>query len=65
MESAKKEKQKKVQKTSQQKPEKRAVESNVVCGCGCTTPFPIKKQLKLLESSRAFQEPDKTIIGKI
>ncbi len=44
MESANKnEKQKKVQKTSQQKPEKVAVESKAVCGCGCTTPFPIKK----------------------
>jgi len=43
MEAAKKEKKKKVEKTKQQKPEKRAVEANLVCGCGCISPFPSKK----------------------
>ncbi len=43
MKTDKKEKQKKAQKTSQPKPEKRAVESNLICGCGCNTPFPVKK----------------------
>ncbi len=43
MKDPKKDRQKKVSKTKQQKPLKRAVEANVVCGCGCTTPFPFKK----------------------
>jgi hypothetical protein len=43
MEADKKEKQEKIQKTKDQKPEKRAVEANIVFGCGCIAPFPTKK----------------------
>ena len=46
MEANKKEKQEekeKVQKPKCQKPEKRAVDANVVCGCGCIAPFQSKK----------------------
>ncbi len=39
----KKEKQETVEKTNWPKPEKRAVEANVVCGCGCIAPFARKK----------------------
>lgn len=38
-----KDKKKEVRKIKKQKPQKRAVASNVVCGCGCISPFSQKK----------------------